>query len=203
MSAESISLTGKILGAMLFYPPHSEQVQPVIALLQDSDWMPMWPCATPEAKARAAELFAQLDASAEDLNDAWQRLFVGPYALPAPPWGSVYLDKESVIFGDSTLALRQWMRVNHIEPHLTQAEPEDHIGLMLMMSAWLAENAPQQLGEFLTAHLLPWAGRYFELLGIKAEHPWYEGVAVLAESTLNGWRQALALEMPAARELYF
>lgn len=203
MSAESISLTAKVLGAMLFYPPDSEQVQPVVALLKESDWAAMWPCATPEAKARAAELFAGTDASEEELIDAWQRLFVGPYALPAPPWGSVYLDKESVIFGDSTLALRQWMRVNHIEPHLTQAEPEDHIGLMLMMSAWLAENSSQLLGEFLTAHLLPWSGRYFELLRIKAEHPWYEGVAVLAESTLNGWREALALEIPPAKELHF
>lgn len=203
MSAESISLTTKVLGAMLFYPPDSEQVQPLIALLKDGDWVPMWPCATPEAKARAAELFAGADASAEELNDAWQRLFVGPYALPAPPWGSVYLDKESVIFGDSTLALRQWMRVNHIEPHLTQAEPEDHIGLMLMMSAWLAENSPQLLGEFLTVHLMPWAGRYFELLGMKAEHPWYEGVAVLAKSTLNGWLEALVLKDTPAKELYF
>ncbi|MFO6297378.1 Tat proofreading chaperone DmsD [Rahnella selenatireducens] len=203
MSAESISLTAKVLGAMLFYPPDSDQVQPLVALLKDSGWKPMWPCATHDAKARAAELFAQTKASAEELNEAWQRLFVGPYALPAPPWGSVYLDKESVIFGDSTLALRQWMRVNHIEPHLTQAEPEDHIGLMLMMSAWLAENSPQLLGEYLTAHLLPWSGRYFELLRIKAEHPWYEGVAVLAESTLNGWGQMLALKIPPAKELYF
>lgn len=203
MSAESISLTGKVLGAMLFYSPDSEQVQPVVTLLKDSGWTTMWPCATQDAKTRAAELFAQADASAEALNDAWQRLFVGPYALPAPPWGSVYLDKESVIFGDSTLALRQWMRLNHIEPHLTQAEPEDHIGLMLMMSAWLAENSPQLLGEFLAAHLLPWAGRYLELLRLKAEHPWYEGVAVLAQSTLNGWREALALEIPPAKALYF
>ncbi len=35
-------------------------------------------------------------------------------ALPAPPWGSVWLDKENVLFGDSTLALREWMRANGI-----------------------------------------------------------------------------------------
>ena len=202
MSAESISLTGKILGATLFYPPGSQEVQPLVALLKSSDWAPLWPCATGDAKAQATEMLSQTESAEESIDDAYQRLFIGPYALPAPPWGSVYLDKESVVFGDSTLALRQWMRENHIGPQLTQAEPEDHIGLMLMMCAWLAENSPSLLNSFLTVHLLPWAGRYLELLRQKADHPFYVGVAILAESTLAGWQQALAIETPVAK-LYF
>lgn len=202
MSEESINLTGKILGAMLFYPPGSKEVRPLVALLKSSEWAPLWLCASEEAKAQAAGLFGQIECEEESIDEAYQRLFVGPYALPAPPWGSVYLDKESVVFGDSTLALRHWMRQNHIEPHLTQAEPEDHIGLMLMMCAWLAENSPLMLSQFLTVHLLPWAGRYLELLRQKAGHPLYVGVAILAESTLTYWQQQLALETPCA-ELYF
>ena len=202
MSAESISLTGKILGAVLFYPPDSREVQPIIALLESSEWAPLWPCATKDAKAQVTGYFSQIDQAQESLADAYQRLFVGPYALPAPPWGSVYLDKESVVFGDSTLALRQWMRENGIEPHLTQAEPEDHIGLLLMMSAWLAENSPALLNEFLTMHLLPWSGRYLELLRQKADHPFYVGVALLAESTLCGWIQQQGLDVVTA-DLYF
>ncbi|RJT55274.1 Tat proofreading chaperone DmsD [Rahnella variigena] len=202
MSAESISLTGKILGAVLFYPPDSREVQPLIALLESSEWAPLWPCATEHAKVQVTEYFSQIDQAQESLTDAYQRLFVGPYALPAPPWGSVYLDKESVVFGDSTLVLRQWMRENGIEPHLTQAEPEDHIGLLLMMSAWLAENSPSLLNEFLTMHLLPWSGRYLELLRQKADHPFYVGVAVLAESTLFGWIQQQGLDVKTA-DLYF
>lgn len=202
MSAESISLTGKILGAVLFYPPDSREVQPLIALLESSEWAPLWPCATKDAKAQVTGYFSQIDQAQESLADAYQRLFVGPYALPAPPWGSVYLDKESVVFGDSTLALRQWMRENGIEPHLTQAEPEDHIGLLLMMSAWLAENSPALLNEFLTMHLLAWSGRYLELLRQKADHPFYVGVALLAESTLCGWIQQQGLDVVTA-DLYF
>src|SRR5688572_28521530 len=202
MSAESISLTGKVLGAMLFYPPSSPEVSVLITLLESSVWTESWPCASDEAKTQAGETFSQITAASESLDDAYQRLFIGPYSLPAPPWASVYLDKESVLFGDSTLALRQWMRENGIEPHLEQAEPEDHIGLLLMMSAWLAENSPSLLDEFLTEHLFPWAGRYFELLRQKAEHPFYLGVAVLAESTLQGWKQQRSLEAPVV-DLYF
>lgn len=85
---------------------------------------------------------------------AWQRLFVGPWALPSPPWGSVWLDRESVLFGDSTLALRQWMREKGIQFEMKQNEPEDHFGSLLLMAAWLAENGRQtECEELLAWHL--------------------------------------------------
>jgi TorA maturation chaperone TorD len=93
--------------------------------------------ATGNAAALAETFTAPAD---EPLTDAWQRLFIGPYALPAPPWGSVWLDRESVLFGDSTLALRQWMRENGIAFEMQQNEPEDHFGTLLLLAAWLAEN---------------------------------------------------------------
>ncbi|GHK51847.1 hypothetical protein KPZU09_15830 [Klebsiella pneumoniae] len=72
-------------------------------------------------------------ASAEEtLPEAAARLFIGPWALPAPPRGSVWLDKESVLFGDSTLALRQWMRENGIALEADGNEPEDHFGTVLL-----------------------------------------------------------------------
>jgi hypothetical protein len=45
-----------------------------------------------------------------------------------------------VLFGDSTLALRQWMRENAIAFEMQQNEPEDHFGTLLLLAAWLAEN---------------------------------------------------------------
>src|SRR5471030_2770107 len=83
MSAESISLTGKILGATLFYPPGSQEVQPLVALLKSSDWAPLWPCGTEDAKAQATEMLSQTESAEESIDDAYQRLFIGPYALPA------------------------------------------------------------------------------------------------------------------------
>lgn len=77
-------------------------------------------------------------------------------ALPAPPWGSVWLDKENVLFGDSTLALREWMRANGIG-HATQGqEPEDHFGTLLLLAAWLCESAQvEAFSQLLAWHLLP------------------------------------------------
>lgn len=101
------------------------------------EWVQDWPL-SPETLQPVADTFAT--SSDEPLTDAWQRLFIGPYALPAPPWGSVWLDRESVLFGDSTLALRQWMRENGIAFEMQQNEPEDHFGTLLLLAAWLIEN---------------------------------------------------------------
>ena len=202
MSAESISLTSKVLGAMLYYPPASEEVQPLIALLKTSDWGPLWPFATAEIKAQAAELFAQIDEAEESAGQAYQRLFIGPYALPAPPWGSVYLDKESVVFGDSTLALRQWMRENHIAFEMQQNEPEDHFGTLLLLGAWLAENGREAECEQLLAwHLLPWSTRFLSVFVDNAGHPFYAALGRLAQLTLADWRSGLLIPV-AEKTLY-
>ncbi|STW79496.1 oxidoreductase component of anaerobic dehydrogenases, Functional role page for Chaperone protein TorD [Klebsiella michiganensis] len=104
-------------------------------------WLP--PCATAAGKvsgpgrSRTAWRRSSLSKTNEPLADAWQRLFIGPWALPAPPWGSVWLDKESLLFGDSTLALREWMRANGVGLSEQRAEPEDHFGTLLLLAAWL------------------------------------------------------------------
>src|SRR5471032_793482 len=201
MSVEAIAATGKIVGSLLYFPPNSVQALPLIHWLQSNQWMQEWPYGEPEDLQPIATLLAQFTTHEEPDAEAFQRLFVGPYALPAPPWGSVYLDKESVLFGDSTLKLREWMRQHGVEPHLDEAEPEDDMGLMLMMASWLAENDARHLDTFLAEHLLPWSSRYLALLEQGAVHPFYQAVARLAQITLEGWQSFCSLAV-VERELY-
>src|SRR5476649_2298593 len=201
MSKEAIASTGKVLGALLYFPPQSESISALIPWLQGGEWVAEWPFLSAEAASEAEHLFKKSVSYAESFDEAFQRLFVGPYALPAPPWGSVYLDRESVLFGDSTLNLRKWMRLHGIETHQVHAEPEDHIGLMLMMSAWLAENSPALLEEFLATHLFPWAFRCLTLLEQGAVHPFYQGIAQLTQTTLAGWKDECSLAA-VVHELY-
>ena len=59
---------------------------------------------SPEASAFAAEMGKVFLISGEvDLNVDYARLFVGPNELLAPPYGSVYLDGERRVMGDSTM----------------------------------------------------------------------------------------------------
>ena len=132
---ESFAFSARVLGALFYFAPDSEQAAPLVQALTAGEWVQDWPLPSETLRPVADTFAASAD---EPLTDAWQRLFVGPYALPAPPWGSVWLDRESVLFGDSTLALRQWMRENAIAFEMQQNEPEDHFGTLLLLAAWLA-----------------------------------------------------------------
>ncbi|AMG67280.1 Tat proofreading chaperone DmsD [Providencia stuartii] len=195
----SISLTARVLGAAFYYAPND--IQDIIALLSTPQWVEEWPYGSEEQKQAIADKMAIIQTDNETLDDAYQRLFIGPYALPAPPWGSVWLDKENVIFGESTLQLREWMQHNQIDICLTQNEPEDHFGLLLMMVAWVAENNPAKLNELLAQHILPWGVHYLNKMQADAHFPFYVGLAELAHLTLVNWQQSL--DVKAAEKAIF
>ena len=135
----------------------------------------------------------------DGLTWEYRRLFIGPGAKPAPPWGSVYTDRECVVFGATTLELRAWMREHGVARAADEKTPEDHIGLMLALMAWLAQNQPADLGEFLSLHFLTWVGHFLDELADAAEHPFYEGLARLTRASLDGVQEALGLEVVAPR----
>ena len=191
-----IILSARAIGALFTQPPDSEAAAPLVAAFADGSWEAQWPSALPYRPQVAAGFRA---ADAEPLAEAWQRLFVGPYALPAPPWGSVWLDREKVLFGDSTLALRQWMRESGIAFDSGQNEPEDHFGLLLLLSAWLLESGQQDRWQELMAwHLLPWGVHFLQAFTARAGHPFYCALGQLAEDAIAAWRTRLL--MPVAEK---
>ncbi|MEG9498406.1 Tat proofreading chaperone DmsD [Mannheimia indoligenes] len=193
-----IAQFGRVLGSLFYAEPNSEQNQPLVALLQNGDWQAE--CGF-LSESKRSEIQKNLqNATSEQLNEAYQILFIGPNVLPAPPWGSVYLDKESVLFGDSLLNLRTFLNDNQIAFSLNQNEPEDHIGLMLMLAAYLAEANPNLLKSFLAEHLLPWAYRFFELFNAE-NSPFYQGLGKLTEALLREWQKNLEIQ-PLVLQLY-
>lgn len=153
-----------------------------------------WPWGTAEDLHAVSEELARTGrADIHETDRAYHRLFVGPRKLAAPPWGSVYLDSEAVVFGDSCLAISRWMRAQGIELHEAESrEPIDHIGRMLALLSWLASNRPELVGEFLDQHLLPWAPTYLEKLNSAAEGSFYQALAHLTAITLASIENELA-----------
>lgn len=193
-----IAQFGRILGSLFYAEPNSEQNQPLVALLQNGEWQAECDFLS---ESKRSEIQKNLqNASSEQLNEAYQTLFIGPNALPAPPWGSVYLDQESVVFGDSLLRLREFLSNNQIAFLLNQNEPEDHIGLMLMLAAYLAEENPILIKPFFAEHLLHWAYRFLALLNAE-NTPFYQGVGELTEALLQHWQENLEIQ-PATFQLY-
>ena len=202
---EGIAFVGETLGPFFLQDPKTGEAgaafQALAALDVDAA-AAEWPFAG-EAEARAclALMKEGLARGVEDDDLVWEyrRLFVGPAPKPAPPWGSVYTDRECVVFGESTLALRAWMRAQGIARLVDDKTPEDHIGLMLVLMAWIARNQPADLDDYLRLHLLPWSSHFLDELAEAAEQPFYEGLARLAKASLEGIQSERALDVAYPR----
>ena len=202
---EGIAFVGETLGPFFLQDPKTGEAgaafQALAALDVDAA-AAEWPFAG-EAEARAclALMKEGLAHGIEDDDLVWEyrRLFVGPAPKPAPPWGSVYTDRECVVFGESTLALRAWMRAQGIARLVDDKTPEDHIGLMLVLMSWIARNQPADLDDYLRLHLLPWSSHFLDELAEAAKQPFYEGLARLAKASLEGIQSERALDVAYPR----
>ncbi|WP_278852070.1 Tat proofreading chaperone DmsD [Gordonibacter pamelaeae] len=202
---EGIAFVGETLGPFFLQDPKTGEAgaafQALAALDVDAA-AAEWPFAG-EAEARVclALMKEGLAHGIEDDDLVWEyrRLFVGPAPKPAPPWGSVYTDRECVVFGESTLALRAWMRAQGIARLVDDKTPEDHIGLMLVLMAWIARNQPADLDDYLRLHLLPWSSHFLDELAEAAKQPFYEGLARLAKASLEGIQSERALDVAYPR----
>ena len=74
----------------------------------------------------------------EEVEFAFNRLFVGPAALEAPPFASVYVDTEPLVMGKTTLEVREMYASIGLESPWKNRLPDDHISLEL--DAALAMN---------------------------------------------------------------
>ena len=197
---EQIAFIGHALAPLFLNDPSRGNIDEIIAAMAELDPAAAaeeWPfCKEEPAMAALSALREGAQGSiSEELVREYRRLFVGPGTKPCPPWGSVYMDNECVIFGESTLALRFWMRRHGVERLGDEAVPEDHIGLMLELMAWIAEEKPELLSEYLKDHLLTWSSHFLGQLEDAAAHPFYEGLATLAKISLEGIQKELALEV--------
>ncbi|ARB84309.1 MULTISPECIES: TorD/DmsD family molecular chaperone [Yersinia] len=195
----------RILGACFYYPPQSDTVQRLWPLLPQI--AELFPWSNPAKIARYCQQMPSIQP--EQLEYDFSILFEGQGEMPAPPWGSVYLDKENILMGDSTLQYREFLSTFGLVNQSTIREPEDQFGLMLLAWVHLIEQQPVTKlpsGEaalvLLTEHLLPWAYRYLELVSSsQTEHQVYPLLAKITECYLQTLQTELGL-FPQPRELF-
>ena len=118
-------------------------------------------------------LQAELDQNCdlELLRIEFTRLFIGPYSLPAPPYGSVYIEKERKVMGDSTMDVQKRYQKFGLDIYSNFKEVPDHIAVEFEFMFFLIykeiesilSNVPEQAQEillhqklFLGDHLNNW-----------------------------------------------
>jgi TorA maturation chaperone TorD len=179
LEEQDLGVVFKLFGALFYYQPQEYAQMNVSAFFDDDG---------PEIPVKSlSELLDTFKQTSRDmLQLEHDRLFSGCGAMPAPPWGSAYLDKEAVLFGDSTIEYRYFLHRSGLLFDSGLKEPEDQIGLMLMVLGMFFEAG--QIGlvkEMLRVHLMTWFGFFIRRFRQVVELPAYRQLADQTEILLG------------------
>jgi len=78
---------------------------------------------------------ALLETDEEALKIDHAALFIGPFEMGASPYGSIYLDQEQQVMGESTFKVKQFYQDAGLQ--VNQKEPPDHIAIELEFMSYL------------------------------------------------------------------
>lgn len=139
----------------------------------------------------------------EDLHWDYTRMMIGPFKLEAPPWESVYVQKDKLLFNKCTLEVRKEYEKFGFELERLNIEAEDHIGLELdfmfhlnqicfqlveEQGDFVTEDVKMLLKEqekFLKNHLLKFVSTFSRKMITHAETQFYRGMAKILEGFLQ------------------
>lgn len=140
-----------------------------------------------EGARRLGEKFVEEDA--DDLLLDYTRLFLGPNHIIAKPYGSIWLEQQETVMGDSTLAVLALYKEGGFEMDDSFRELPDHIAAELEFLYLLIyrENEAYQLGKpdalaalrlrFLKEHLGRWVGPFTTAVIDGAQTVYYRQLA--------------------------
>lgn len=130
--------------------------------------------------------------SDEELLVDYSRLFMGPAELLAAPYGSVYLEKEGRVMGDSTMAAIDFYKSHGLVMDKDFREVPDHVAVELEFMYYLvfkeieaieandmptAATALESQETFLNNFLRPWADKFAAKVAEGAETGFYKALA--------------------------
>jgi TorA maturation chaperone TorD len=128
----------------------------------------------------------------ESLKVEYARLFMGPFTLIAPPYGSVYLDAGRTVMGESTVRIAEYYRKHGFVLGEDIREPADHIAIELEFMSLLAFRQRESEGsgdmdavrhsiaaqhDFLRVFLLPFLKPFAKAVYEDDEAPFYSALA--------------------------
>jgi TorA maturation chaperone TorD len=162
---------------------------------------------TPKAAQCAANAtVAARNSTIEALAVEHARLFVGPFQLVAPPYGSLYLDDAKTVMGDSTARVAAFYHACGLHLADDFHELPDHFAVELEFMSYLAfkereaeisdNNAEvtrlvSLQKEFLDRFLMPWLEPFTSAIIIDDEAPFYKAIAHCTAAFINADHSSL------------
>ena len=162
-----------------------------------------------EARETADQMCRAHDDTPEvlDLQIDFARLFAGPFLLLAPPYGSVYLEGERRIMGESTIEAERWFKEAGLELAEDFKEAPDHIAAELEFMHVLvcreidaicredidaAQRSVALQKSFLKRHLGAWTPAFTARILENARTDFYRRLAEVTRTFLSEEVAALA-----------
>lgn len=153
------------------------------------------------------QLLAQAspDAMSEALYD-YNRLFVGPGKLLAPPYEGAYRNPEGLLMQQETLAVRWFYQKAGLAVRRKGSEPDDHLGLELEFVCYLFSRAAQSLTRddsegyyrymelyevFLKKHLIQWVFQHVTDVLCHGTTPICRAMALLLRGFIHSEKERL------------
>jgi putative dimethyl sulfoxide reductase chaperone len=179
LSRPDLAIVCKLFGTLFYYQPKDFEYLPISTYFENED------VETPiEEVSNALNAFKYCDR--DQLQTEHERLFTMQEHMMAPPWSSMYLDKESILFGPSTKTYCEFVEHCGLGLREDATDPEDHIGLMLIVLGMLmTDEQDQHVKELLGEYLVTWSDFYFQRLKAEVKLPAYEQLAIYTESLFN------------------
>jgi len=178
--------------AAAFYPPDRQFfLEENLCSNLERLFNELCPEAVPHCHAMAHAL---QKSTTEELQVEHAALFVGPFELLAPPYGSVYLEGKHTIMGDSTVEIQRLYRQAGLQ--LKEKEVPDHIALELEFASYLAgkvhdwqhdndrdamEETRKLYKQFVHDTLIRWIPDFCRRIRSETEHTLYNSLASCLE----------------------
>jgi putative dimethyl sulfoxide reductase chaperone len=130
-------------------------------------------------------------------RDEYQRLFLGPGPLAAPPWESYYRSKEHLLFEEWTYQVRERYHQYGLQYVKENNEPDDHLLLELEFMIFLTDLCLQESEntklldlitsqiQFLEKHLTIWLPYFCERVIENTNSQLFLGAAMVLEDFIN------------------
>ncbi len=131
----------------------------------------------------------------ESLKIEYSKLFVGPYGLLAPPYGSMYLEDTNRVMGNSTLDVRNKYEDEGLSIYLKEAP--DHITIELEFMYFLIHKEVEAIKlsdsmaaagylkkqkVFLETHLGTWVSEFANNVETNAQTEFYKTLGRLTKA---------------------
>jgi TorA maturation chaperone TorD len=175
------------LFSALFYPPDKE------AFIEEDvcgGLVKLMESICPDALGCAQELCNALERTAPDvLSIAHAKLFVGPFGLQAPPYGSVYIEESKRLMGNTTIEVMKMYQRAGLSLSDENRDAPDHISIELEFMHYLASKEIQSLNSgdsggaleflqtqhvFFDKYLNPWIGPFCDRIRESSEADFYK-----------------------------